>query len=99
MESQKIINLLDNTPNQPFKFTTKNWVEINDNSRGTYNTNIQVKFKTLILKSSLYDYSDAYILVKVNITVDGLGATSTEVEIVDKQYLKIMHRLPTVTLK
>ena len=29
MEYQKIINLLDNTPNQPTKFRTKNWVEIN----------------------------------------------------------------------
>ena len=29
MEYQKIMNLLDNTPNQPFKFRTKNWVEIN----------------------------------------------------------------------
>ena len=40
MEYQKIKNLLDNTPNQPFKFRTKNWVEINDDAQGTYNTNI-----------------------------------------------------------
>ena len=33
MEYQKIINLLDNTPNQPSKFKTKNSVEINDGSR------------------------------------------------------------------
>ena len=39
MEYQKIVNLIDNTPNQPTKFGTKNWVEINDESRGTYNTN------------------------------------------------------------
>ena len=39
MEYQKIINLLDNTPNQPTKFRTKNWVEINYHSRGIYNTN------------------------------------------------------------
>ena len=39
MEYQKIINLLDNTSNQPTKFRTKNWVEINDDARGTYNTN------------------------------------------------------------
>ena len=64
MEYQKIINLLDNTLNQPSKFRTKNWVEINDESRGTYNTNSQVKFKTTMLKSSLCDYSDAFILVK-----------------------------------
>ena len=36
MEYQKIINLLDNTPYQPPKFKTKNWVEINDESKGTY---------------------------------------------------------------
>ena len=44
MEYQKIINLLDNTPNQVTKFKTKNWVEINDDLRGTYNTNSQIKF-------------------------------------------------------
>ena len=36
MEYQKIANLLDNTSNQPSKFRTKNWVEINDESRATY---------------------------------------------------------------
>ena len=34
MEYQKIVNLLDNTPKQPSKFRTKNWVEINDGSKG-----------------------------------------------------------------
>ena len=43
MEYQKIINLLDNTPNQPTKFRSKNWVEINDDARGTHNTNSQIK--------------------------------------------------------
>ena len=37
MEYQKIINSLNNTPNQPSKFKTKYWVKINDESRGTYN--------------------------------------------------------------
>ena len=41
MEYQKIANLLDNASNQPSKFRTKNWVEINDDARGTYNTNSQ----------------------------------------------------------
>ena len=36
MEYQNIIHLLDNTPNQPIKFRTQNWVEINDESRGSY---------------------------------------------------------------
>ena len=75
MEYQKIANLLDdNKSNQPSKFRTKNWVEINDESRGTYNVNSQIKFKTTMLKSSLCDYSDAYILVKGNITITGAGA-------------------------
>ena len=64
MEYQKLLNLLDNQPNQPLKFRTKNWFEINDESRGTYNVNSQIKLKTTMLKSSLCDYSDAYILVK-----------------------------------
>ena len=68
MEYQKIINLLENTPNQPTKFITKNWVEINDESRGTYNKDNQIRFKTSVLRSSLRDYSNFYILVKGTIT-------------------------------
>ena len=49
MEYQKIINLLGNTLNQPSKFRTKYWVEINDDSRGTYDNNNQIKFKTSML--------------------------------------------------
>ena len=52
IEYQNIINLLDNTSNQPCKFRTNKWVEINDESRGTYNTNSQIKFRTTMLKSS-----------------------------------------------
>ena len=69
MKYQKLINLLDNTPNQPSKFKTKNSVEINDESRGTYNEDNQVRFKTSMLMSSLCGYSDGYILVKGTITV------------------------------
>ena len=39
MEYQKIANLIDDTSNKSSKFRTKNWVEINDESRGTYNVN------------------------------------------------------------
>ena len=74
MEYQKIANLLDdNKSNQPSKFRTKIWVEINDESRGIYNVNSQIKFKTAMLKSSLCDYSDVYILVKGTITITGAG--------------------------
>ena len=73
MEYQKIANLLDDASNQPSKFKTKNWVEINDESRGTYNVNSQIKFETTMLKSSLCSYSDAYILVKGKTTITGAG--------------------------
>ena len=43
MEFQKIANLLDNASNQPSKFRTRNWVEINDEQRGTYTGN-NIKF-------------------------------------------------------
>ena len=70
MEYQKIINLLDNKPNEPTKFKTKNCVEINDDERGTYNKNSLIKIKTSMLKSSLCDYSDPHILVKAIISIE-----------------------------
>ena len=78
MEYQKIANLIDDTSNQPSKFRTRNLVEINDGSRGAYNVNSQIKFKTTMLKSSLCDYSDAYILVKGTITINGAGANDAD---------------------
>ena len=72
MEYQKIINLLDKTPDQLSKFRIKNWIEISDQSRGVYNTNSDIRFKTIMLKSSLRDYSDAYILFKGRITITGV---------------------------
>ena len=72
MEYQKITNLLDNASNQPTKFRPRNWVEINDESRGTYTGN-SIKFKTTMLRSNLCDYADAYILVKGTITITGAG--------------------------
>ena len=64
MEYQKIANLIDDTSNQPSKFRIKNLVEINS----------QIEFKTTMLKSSLCDYSDPYILVKGTISVNNTAA-------------------------
>ena len=87
MEYQKITNLLDNASNQPSKFRTKNWVEINDESRGGYNVNSQIKFKTTMLKSSLYDYSDAYILVKGKMTVADTSAAGAAANNTNKKVI------------
>ena len=73
MEYQKITNLLDSSSNEPSKFRTRNWIKINDDSRGTY-TDPDIKFKTTILTSNLCDYADAYILVRGTITITGSGA-------------------------
>ena len=95
MEYQKIANLIDDTPNQPSKFRTRNWVEKNDESRGAYNVNSQIKFKTAMLKSSLCDYSDAYILVKGtisanNTTADGAAANNTNKKVIFKTVLHLL---------
>ena len=58
MEYQKITNLLDDSSDKTSKFRTKNWVEINDESRRNYNDDKQVRFKITMLKSSLCHYSD-----------------------------------------
>ena len=64
-------NLLDNTSNQPSRFKTKNWVKITDESRGLYTADSDIKFKTTLLKPSLCDSAEAYILVKGTITITG----------------------------
>ena len=89
MEYQKMVNLLDSASNQPSKFRTKNWVEINEDLRRGYTPNKQIRFKTAMLRSSLCDYSDAYILVKGNITVnntaaDGAAANNTNKKVIFK---------------
>ena len=91
MEYQNIINLLDNTTNQPSKFRTRNWVEINNESRAVCNIGGQIKFKTSMLGSSLCDYSDAYILVKGTVTVlntagAGAAVNNTNKKVIFKNY-------------
>ena len=63
--------MLKNIPNQSTTFRTNNWVEINDDSRATHNTNSQINIKTSMLRTKLCDYSDAYILVSGTITITG----------------------------
>ena len=79
--------MLDDASNQPSKFKTKNLVEINDESRGTYNVNSQIKFKTTMLKSSLCHYSDAYILVTGTITVNNNAAVGADANNTNKKVI------------
>ena len=64
MQYKKIINLLKNTSNQLSKFRLENWVEIYDDRRVTHNANSLIRFRTTMSKSSVCDYTDAYILLK-----------------------------------
>ena len=87
MEYPKIANLIDEASNQPSKFRTINWVEINDESRGAYNVNSQIKFKTTMLKSSLCDYSDAYILIKGTISANNTAAAGATANNINRKVI------------
>ena len=81
--------MLNYESNQPSKFRTRNWLEINDKARGIYSPNKQIKFKTSMLRSSLCDYCDTYIIVKGNITVnntavDGAAPNNTNKKVIFK---------------
>ena len=71
MEFQKITNFLDITSDNKDlpKFVTKKWIEVYDQSEGNYNVNKEIRIKTSMLRSDLFDFNDAYIVVKGNITV------------------------------
>ena len=95
MKYQKIANLLNDESNKPSKFRTRNWIEINDESRGEYSSNKLIRFKTAMLRSSLCDYSDAYILVKGNITVnntaaEGAGTDNAAKKVTFKNLLRLL---------
>ena len=87
MEYQNIANLLSDESNEPSKFRTKNWVEINDDVRGVYSPSKLIRFKTSMLRSSLYDYSDAYILFKGNITVNNTAAAGAAANNINKKVI------------
>ena len=68
MEHHKVISFQTINQINHLHLRPKN-VEINDDAPGSNNTNKQIKFKTLMLKSCLFDYSDEYILVSETIIV------------------------------
>ena len=70
METQKIINLVNDSSNEESKFATKKWYAIDSQTtKGKYKQGDVIKFVTETIESSLCDYSDAFILVTGNITV------------------------------
>ena len=87
MEYQKTTNLLNDESNKPSKLTARNWVKIDDNVRGEYSSDKQIKFKTAMLRSSLCDYNDAYILVKENIIVNNTAVAAAAANNTNKKVI------------
>ena len=73
MEFKKIENFLDTTFDDKDlpRFVTKKWIEVYDQSEGNYNVNKEIRIKTSMLRSDLCDFSDAYIVVEGDITLEG----------------------------
>ena len=82
MEFQKITNVLDTTSDDKDlpRFVTKKWIEVYDQSEKNYNPNKEIRIKTSMLRSDLCDFSDAYIVVKGNITVTKKTFTADDIE-------------------
>ena len=78
METQKIVNLLNDSDNESSKFARRKWYIINDKNNGQYGRGNEndstIKFETKVIKPNLCDYSDAYILVTGDIKVKNIGA-------------------------
>ena len=87
MEHQKIAIFLDNGSNQQSKLRTKNWAEINDELRGTYSANRQINFNTSMLRSSIFDDSCGYILVKGDISLNNTAAADVDVNNTNKKVI------------
>ena len=76
MEHYKIYKLLNDS--SVSKFETKKWIKVDDLSRGQYSVNKSIRFKTSMLKSDLCDCSEAYIVVKGRIRVEGDNDAKTK---------------------
>ena len=78
METQKIVNLLNDSNNESSKFATRNWYIINDQNNGQSSRgndiDSTIKFETKVIKPNLCDYSDAYILVTGDIKIAAVAA-------------------------
>ena len=86
MKYQKIKNLLADTTNQPSKYKTLTWFEINDESKRRYD-NSNIRFKTSIISSNLCDYKDGYILIKGTIIARSTAAAGESVRNANRRFI------------
>ena len=79
MVYNKITNLLGKpTEDEIPKFTTIKWMEIFDQSNGTYNKNKDIRFKTNQSRNDLCNFNDAYIVVTGKITATNPGNNTND---------------------
>ena len=80
METQKIVDLLNDSENGSLKFATKKWYINNDQNNGQYGRGNEndsaIRFETKVIKPNLCDYADAYILVTGDIKVADVAANT-----------------------
>ena len=98
MEFQKIANFLDTVLDDKElpKSVTKKWIEVYDQSEENFSNSKEIRIKTSMLRSDLSDFSDAYIVVKRDITLEGEMMLINEIKIL---HLKTMHHLLTASQK
>ena len=82
MEFQNIVNFLGITSDNKDlpKFVTKTWIQVYDQSQGYYDVNKEIRIKTSMLRSDLFDFSDAYIVVTGNIIVTKKTFTTGDIK-------------------
>ena len=96
MEYQKLGNLLDTKSDAVPRFVSKKWVEVHDQSEKTYNNNKQIRFKTSMLRSDLWDYSDVYIVGKGTITVSTIGDGANNIRDKKNRLLTFNNNVPLI---
>ena len=83
METQKIVNLLNDSDSEPSKFSARKWCIINEQNNGQYGRGNEndstIKFETKVIKPNLCDYSDAYILVTGDIKIADIAGDTNVV--------------------
>ena len=85
MKHHKTRNSLEESNKLPYKLRTKNWIKVNDDARRVNIMCSQIKFKTTMLSSSLFHYSDANIFVKETITIARLDQATRAAEKTNKK--------------
>ena len=78
METQKIVNLLNDSDDESSEFATGKWYIINDQNNGQYGRGNEndstIKFATKVIQPNFCDYLDAYILMTGDIKVAAIAS-------------------------